>query len=85
MNITEETAGRLRRTLERYDKLVVEEANHYLGALWLSAISEPAPDLRPLETAEEVEAELLRFLDEQAHVRKKLADELRKGRKETCS
>jgi len=64
---------------------VVEEANHYLGALWLSAISEPAPDLRPLETAEEVEAELLRFLDEQAHVRKELADELRKGRKKTCS
>ena len=80
MNITEETVGRLRRTLESYNKLVVEEANHYLGALWLSEITQPAPDLRPLETAEEVEVELLRFLDEQAHVRKELADELRKAR-----
>lgn len=70
----------MRKTLSRYDTLVVEEANHYLGALWLSAITEPAPDLRPFETVEEVEAELLRFLEEQAHVRKELADELRKAR-----
>jgi len=82
MNGTEESVERLRRTLERYDKLVVEEANRYLDAVWLSAITEPAPDLRPFETAEEVEAELLRFLDGQAQVRKKLADELRKARKE---
>jgi hypothetical protein len=83
MNITEETIGRLRRTLERYDKLVVEEANHYLGTVWLAAISEPAPDLRPFETVEEVEAELLRSLDEQARARKELADELRRARGES--
>lgn len=80
MNINREKIERLRRTRERYDKLVVEEANHYLGALWLSGITELALDLRSFETVEEVEAELLRFLEEQAHVRKELADELRKVR-----
>jgi len=63
-DIAAERIDRLRRTLERYDKLVIEEANYYLDALWLSAVSELAPDLIRIETAEEVESEVLRFLDE---------------------
>lgn len=80
MSSSAERIERLRRTLERYDKLVVEEANRYMDAAWLDAVSQGAPGLIPLETAEEVEAEVLRFLDERARVRKQLADELREAR-----
>ena len=85
MSSSAERIERLRRTLERYDKLVVEEANRYMDAAWLESISQPAPDLIPPETTEEVEAEVLRFLEERARVREELAEELRRARNEARS
>ena len=85
MDIDSERIERLRRTLGRYDKLVNKEGNRYMGAAWLEAILQPAPGLPSIESAEAVEAEVLRFLEERAQVRKELADELRKARDEARS
>ena len=85
MDTSPERIERLRRTLERYDRLVVEEANRYVGAAWLESATQLVPALIPPETAEEVETEVLRFLEERARLRKELADELRKARDEARS